>query len=1016
MSENLGKAVVNIVAENKTLKRDLKETEQATRSTIKNIATDLAKITGLMAQSVSSLGTISKNTANSIKEISKPIVETTTKATKSVGSLITKVTLLASSLSSLKYFFVGSIGSAVDFEYQMSQVATMLDSNTMGFIPKFKAAIMNLSETYGQSNRELADSLFTLLSARKPAQEALEYLIQSAKLAKLGFTSVDKATRLLITATEAYGGSQEDVLRISNVLFKIVEQGNFTFDDLAKSFGNVISTAKSAGISLEELGTAVGSISAILGKANTSVTSVNGILRSLIKLTGQSRAEWEAIDPAFGSAKLQLDGIAGVLEKLKNAKPEQLAKLFGSIQGFRGFTSLDTKGLEDFTKRLRAISSSINTVDEKISIVTETAKTFEDITKQAMTNLKIALGDTVLKEYKSILDIITNVIKETRSWVDDSKELVKYLFKASGLLTIIASLTTTIMLISTYIGVAVLAKWLIPMTLISLVLADWKKSLEFVGISFKLLGETAKYVLFIIGIYVEAFLEFAGKLKDMFLHSIDIVFYGAKLAILNVISMLTNLYDNIKSNGLVYFNNLIASMINSVGKFGRIVFNAFISSVEELINYVITKVNFLIGKIRPLILLGGGYIEKYLGIPAKKLLDYFTDINKVNFGAMKFTAMEMDRPLIDFKKTKDTKDILTASGDDALNKKINDTKSKIEDTTKFIYDTAASIKDVFTNWYDNQLMNSKENTRAQASLFEKIFNLFSTETVKTAERKKKEVAPLPYQAPKETSKTRANPFFKELFMYKFKEKMSGEVFPNNNLSLKGTSDREVLNGIRRRSAELLEQNRLEKEAYDKKKVMILGFYQDTTVAAAEYYDNLRSELTSGFTKSFDEFLKFKDGFLGSLKSLAKSMGDTILGAFRQIIAEMIAKKVVNAGLDFFPSIKSFFGLDATKTATGGIISAAYASGGMVNKPSYIMAGEAGKERVLSNRQTKAFENMVKNNFQMGSQKQPNVNVNIQNNTGTAIQANQALLTNDGKNFVLNVIMEEKLNNPNFFRG
>lgn len=121
---------------------------------------------------------------------------------------------------------------------------------------KLEAQVLKLSTTVPQSAETLAKGLYDIQSSGFAANDALGILEVSAKAASAGLSNTDVASKAITAVLNAYGMGADQAGRVSDVLFKTVDRGVLTFEDLATNIGDVVGTANIAGVSIEDVGAA----------------------------------------------------------------------------------------------------------------------------------------------------------------------------------------------------------------------------------------------------------------------------------------------------------------------------------------------------------------------------------------------------------------------------------------------------------------------------------------------------------------------------------------------------------------------------------------------------------------------------------------------------------------------------------------------------------------------------------------------------------------------------------------
>lgn len=143
-----------------------------------------------------------------------------------------------------------------DFQEQMAKVSTMVD-DTGKFMGALTEDIRNMSVEFGESTATLTDGLYAFLSAQIGASQATDVLIIATKAAVGGFTDVETSAKAMVRILSAYSIDASEAADVSDFLFSIVREGIINYEDLAENISKVAPTARSAGLSLEELGAAV---------------------------------------------------------------------------------------------------------------------------------------------------------------------------------------------------------------------------------------------------------------------------------------------------------------------------------------------------------------------------------------------------------------------------------------------------------------------------------------------------------------------------------------------------------------------------------------------------------------------------------------------------------------------------------------------------------------------------------------------------------------------------------------
>ena len=140
------------------------------------------------------------------------------------------------------------VKTQADMDTAMRNIWTIVDTNHQG-IARFQQQIVDLARTVPQSQKQLAEGFYQLLSASVAAEDAMYVLEVSAKAASAGMASTFTAVDAITTVLNAYSIDAEKAGIISDIMFKTVEKGKLTFEQLAAGMGGSIATAAAASAS-----------------------------------------------------------------------------------------------------------------------------------------------------------------------------------------------------------------------------------------------------------------------------------------------------------------------------------------------------------------------------------------------------------------------------------------------------------------------------------------------------------------------------------------------------------------------------------------------------------------------------------------------------------------------------------------------------------------------------------------------------------------------------------------------
>ena len=255
-----------------------------------------------------------------------------------------------------------------DFTVGLAKVSTLVDTTTVD-MQKMRQELIALSNETGVSVTELTEGTYQAISASVDAAKAVDFMRVSALGAKAGFTNMTTATDALTTIINAYGMETERASDMMDRLIVTQNLGKTTVDEVGKSIGQVIPTAASAGMSIDELLSSVASLTASGTQTSAAMTGLKAALSNIIKPSKDAWETAEGLGLQFSQAHLKAVGWAQFLDEIKTAtggNVETMAKLFGSTEALNTVLSLTGNGANKFRESLDTMADSTGATNEAI--------------------------------------------------------------------------------------------------------------------------------------------------------------------------------------------------------------------------------------------------------------------------------------------------------------------------------------------------------------------------------------------------------------------------------------------------------------------------------------------------------------------------------------------------------------------------------------------------------------------------------------------------------------------------
>ena len=322
---------------------------------------------------------------------------------------------------------VAATKTAVDFESSFAKLSTIADETEVPY-DELRKSIMDLSSESGIAATDIAESMYSAISAGQSTGDALEFVAKANELAAAGFTSSATAVDGLTTIMNAYGPSAGSVEEVSDRLITTQNLGKTTVDQLASSMGKVIPTAAAFGVNLDQLSSAYVATTKNGIATAESTTYINGMLNELGKSgSTASDALKEKTGKSFKElmeSGSSLTDVLGILQECADDSGVAISDMFGSQEAGKAANVL-VQHADDFNGALKEMGDSAGTLQEAYAVVDDTPMRDFQKTMQDVKNTGIELGQAILSTLQPAFDTISNTIKSVKEWFSGLDESQK---------------------------------------------------------------------------------------------------------------------------------------------------------------------------------------------------------------------------------------------------------------------------------------------------------------------------------------------------------------------------------------------------------------------------------------------------------------------------------------------------------------------------------------------------------------------------------------------------------------
>lgn len=350
---------------------------------------------------IQGLGTFLSGTAQMEKAQGR--VEESTKKTSTAFGAFQKIALASAAAGAAAVLGLGvaSLKMAADFDKGMREVNSIAKLSESAF-KQLEKDTLAFSKQMGIAANEVVPALYQALSAGVPTDNVFEFMRVAGEAAIGGVTTLETAVDGLTSVVNAYGAADLSAARAADIMFKAVELGKTTFEELSMNLADVVPTAVAAGVSFQEVAAAIATLTVQGIRTTIATTGLNQALVELQKpmpplaaLMEKAAKKIGAADGSFKSMKASGASLETILLALEDAAAEMglsLQQVFSSVEASRVVLSLTGKNAETAAKQFDQVTNSTGSARAAFEELNKSAARQFEMLKTKITATMIELG------------------------------------------------------------------------------------------------------------------------------------------------------------------------------------------------------------------------------------------------------------------------------------------------------------------------------------------------------------------------------------------------------------------------------------------------------------------------------------------------------------------------------------------------------------------------------------------------------------------------------------------------
>jgi len=314
---------------------------------------------------------------------------------------------------------IAAVKMASEFETSMRNVNS-ISKLSEGEFKKLGESVVGISKKFPQSAKELADGLYDIASSGFQGAAGLKVLEASASAASAGLTNTATSAKGITAVLNAYGLEAEDAAAISDTMFKTVDKGVITFEELSSTVGDWVGMSKAANISFNEASGAIAYMTTKGIDASEAGVSLQRMLTGIIKPSEDMAKFIHNAGYESGEMMLKTLGLTGTMKLLNDETGGSITKmidLIPEIRGVRGANALLGAGYEELTGFMADFKDTTGATAIALKEQSKSLSFQLNILKNNGTALAIELGNKLIPSIAGIVKGLNDLKPETKDTI-----------------------------------------------------------------------------------------------------------------------------------------------------------------------------------------------------------------------------------------------------------------------------------------------------------------------------------------------------------------------------------------------------------------------------------------------------------------------------------------------------------------------------------------------------------------------------------------------------------------------
>lgn len=304
--------------------------------------------------------------------------------------------------SALKAAASNAVSMAMSNETAFAKASTLLSGDDL---TKYFEGLIEMSNRTGVAFTDLAESMYSALSAGVPQDNVLEFVENTVNLSKGGFTQTATAIDIVTTALNAYQMEMSEATHVQDVLITTQNLGKTTVDELASNMGKLIPTANGVNVAFDQLGAMYATVTANGVATAETTTYLNAMINELGASGSNAEKAMQAATAGTDMAGKKFSEISAMgydvtdvlklMDEYAQSTGKSLSDMFSSSEGAKAANIL-LSNAESFKSNITAMIDSTGAAATAAETMMDTTAEKTQVAKNQIDNLTSAIAEQLL--------------------------------------------------------------------------------------------------------------------------------------------------------------------------------------------------------------------------------------------------------------------------------------------------------------------------------------------------------------------------------------------------------------------------------------------------------------------------------------------------------------------------------------------------------------------------------------------------------------------------------------------